>query len=191
MPDRISIAEKILIVSSDPYPEMAGLYLKDIARVWKLIDKEAAEKLTPAQAIYFAMDEDDVRRVLSHQWAMVGSDGIPGTQAPHPRLWGTFPRVLGHYSRDIGLFSLETAIHKMTGLTADVFGFSDRGVLRKGTFADITIFDPETIIDCASFEEPMKRASGIKYVIVAGELVLENGSQNNSCPGRIVSRQPR
>ena len=144
--------------------------------------------LLPAQAIYFAMNETDVRRVLSHHRTMIGSDGIPGSEAPHPRLWGTFPRVLGHYSRNVGLLSLESAVHKMTGLTASVFGFKDRGILKRGAVADITIFDPETIIDRATFEDPTQTSVGIKHVIIGGEVVLEDGIQMNTRPGRIVQR---
>ena len=189
MPERIQIAEKILIVSSDSYPEKTGRYLTDIAKGWNISQIKAAKKLLPAQAIYFAMNEDDVRRVLAHDLAMIGSDGIPGTSSPHPRLWGTFPRVLGHYSRDVGLFSLKTAIHKMTGLTAKVFGFKDRGILRKGAIADIAIFNPETVIDRADFSAPTKISTGILHVIVNGEIVLENGIQTSARPGRIVQRE--
>ncbi len=186
--DRLSIAEKILIVSSHKFPQKAGQYLGDIAVDWGISEKEAAEALLPAQAIYFAMNETDVRRVLSHHRTMIGSDGIPGSEAPHPRLWGTFPRVLGHYSRNVGLLSLESAVHKMTGLTASVFGFKDRGILKRGAVADITIFDPETIIDRATFEDPTQTSVGIKHVIIGGEVVLEDGIQMNTRPGRIVQR---
>jgi N-acyl-D-amino-acid deacylase len=128
-----------------------------------------------------------VRRVLMHPRAMVGSDGIPGTDAPHPRLWGTFPRVLGYYAREQGLFSLETAVHKMTGHTAGVFGFRDRGVLREGAVADITIFDPETVLDRATFEKPTTPSDGIEYVMVSGDLVYDNGRQTPARPGRLLS----
>ncbi len=188
MPDRLSIAEKILIVASDKYPDKAGKYLKDIAISWDVTELEAAEELLPAQAIYFAMDEDDVQRVLKHERAMIGSDGIPGTNTPHPRLWGTFPRVLGHYSRRLDLFSLETAVYKMTGLTAQIFGFSGRGVLQPGAFADITLFDPMSVIDRANFETPTEPSIGINSVIVGGEIILENGIQNNARPGRVIKR---
>lgn len=188
MPDRIGQAEKVLIVASDPHPKTAGWYLKDIAEEWGMSEPEAAEQLSPAQAIYFAMDEDDVRRVLSHPRAMIGSDGIPGTDAPHPRLWGTFPRVLGYYSREVGLFDLETAVHKMTGHTAQVFGFTDRGVLRVGAVADITVFDPETVLDRATFEKPTTPSDGILHVIVGGEVVLENGRQTGARPGHLIRR---
>ncbi len=188
MVDRISVAEKVLIVASDKHPRTAGWYLHDIAEEWGMTEVEAAEELLPAQAIYFAMSEEDVRRVLAHPRAMVGSDGIPGTDAPHPRLWGSFPRVLGYYARQEKLFPIETAVHKMTGHTADVFGFSDRGVLRNGAYADITVFDPATVLDRATFEKPTTPSDGIEHVIVAGEVVLENGKQTPARPGRLVTR---
>lgn len=188
IPERISLAEKVLIVASDPHPRTAGWYLNDIAEEWGLSEAEAAEKLQPAQAIYFAMDEADVRRVLRHARAMVGSDGIPGTDAPHPRLWGTFPRVLGHYARDEGLFPLEAAIHKMTGLTAAVFGFKDRGELRPGAVADVTVFDAAHIIDRATFAKPTQESIGIDYVIVGGDLVVEQGRRTAARPGRLIRR---
>lgn len=188
MVERISVAEKVLIVASDKHPRTAGWYLHDIAEEWGMTQAEAAEELIPAQAIYFAMHEDDVRRVLAHPRAMVGSDGIPGTDAPHPRLWGTFPRVLGYYSRQEKLFPLETAVHKMTGHTASVFGFRDRGVLRPGAVADITVFDPETVLDRATFEKPTTPSDGIDHVIVGGEVVFEDGKQTAARPGRLVRR---
>ncbi len=189
IPTRISVAEKVLIVASDPHPLTAGWYLHDIAEEWGLSEAEAAEKLQPAQAIYFAMDEADVRRVLQHPRAMIGSDGIPGTDAPHPRLWGSFPKVLGHYARDEGLFSLEAAVHKMTGLTASVFGFKDRGVLRVGAVADITVFDPAEVLDRATYKKPTTPSAGILHVIVSGDLVLENGSRTAARPGKLVRRE--
>jgi len=188
MVDRISVAEKVLIVASDKHPRTAGWYLKDIAEEWGMTEAEACEELIPAQAIYFAMDEDDVRRVLSHPRAMIGSDGIPGTDAPHPRLWGSFPRVLGYYSREVGLFGLETAVHKMTGHTASVFGFKDRGILRTGAVADITIFDPKTVLDLATFEKPTTPSDGIEHVIVGGEIIFENGRHTGARAGKMLRR---
>jgi len=188
IPGRLAQAEKVLIVASDPHPKTAGWYLHDIAEEWGLTEEEAAEELLPAQAIYFAMDEADVRRALSHPRAMVGSDGIPGTDAPHPRLYGAFPRVLGYYSRQEGLFGLETAVHKMTGHTAAVFGFKDRGVLREGAIADVTVFDPETVLDRATFEEPTTLSDGIQHVIVSGDIIWEDGRQTAARPGLFVRR---
>jgi N-acyl-D-amino-acid deacylase len=107
------------------------------------------------------MDEGDVQRILAFESTMVGSDGLPHDAAPHPRLWGSFPRVLGHYARDLGLFPLETAVHKMTGLTARTFGLKDRGVVKEGAHADLTIFDPGTVGEAATFAaQPVKPARG-------------------------------
>src|SRR3546814_18602981 len=110
---------------------MAGRMLADIAKEWGVDQLTAAHRLLPAAAIYFMMDETDVQRIIAHPRSMIGSDGIPSNDMPHPRLWGTFPRVLGHYARDLGLITLEAAVHKMTGLTARVFGLKDRGSLRE------------------------------------------------------------
>ena len=135
-------------------------------------------------------NEEDMKKIISHPKTMIGSDGLPHDPHPHPRLWGTFPRVLGHYSRKLGLFDLETAVYKMTGLTAKVFGFKDRGVLREGAIADVTIFDPEKVVDRANFKEPVKVSSGIIYVIVRGEIVMENMTPTSARPGRLISREP-
>ena len=117
--------------------------------------RAAAEKLLPAGAITFQMDEEDVRRIMAHPMSVIGSDGIPHDAHPHPApLWGTFPRVLGLYSRQLGLLSMEQAIHKMTGRTASLFGMIDRGVLRPGAYADLVLFDPHKVMDRATFEDP-------------------------------------
>src|SRR5438045_1067880 len=97
------------------------------------------------------MSEEDVRAILSHPRTMIGSDGLPNDKFPHPRLWGTFPRVLGHYSREQGLFSMAEAVRKMTSLPAQRFGLKNRGVLREGCAADLALFSPETVQDAASF----------------------------------------
>src|SRR3546814_11249322 len=102
--------------------------------------------------------------VCSSDLTMIGSDGLPHDTHPHPRLWGTFPRVLGHYSRDLGLFPIQTAVWKMTGLTASRFGLADRGVIPENAFADLVVFDPATIADVATFEAPMERLRGIHHV---------------------------
>jgi N-acyl-D-amino-acid deacylase len=160
----------IRISWSKPHPEMTGRELSFIAREWSCDLHEAARRLDPAGAIYFQMDEADVRRVMSSDLAMIGSDGLPHDMHPHPRLWGTFPRVIGHYARDQSLFAIETAIHKMTGLTARVFGLRDRGVLKEGAFADLVLFDPQTIIDKATYDVPQAASQGIVRVYVNGRL---------------------
>jgi len=122
---------------------------------------------------------------------MIGSDGIPSNDMPHPRLWGTFPRVLGHYARDLGLISLEAAVHKMTGLTASVFGMADRGVLKEGAFADLVLFDPDTVIDTATFAAPKTPAKGILEVWVNGVSSYVGGKGvTGESAGRLITRQP-
>ena len=106
---------------------------------------------------------------------MIGSDGLPHDAYPHPRLWGTFPRVLGHYARDLGLFSLEEAVHKMTGHTAEVFGMADRGVIRAGAYADLVLFDPATVRDASTYDAPTQPAEGILETWVNGQSAYVRG----------------
>lgn len=179
----------ILITWSAPYPHMAGKTLKEIAQAWSLTIDAAAERLLPAGAIYFQMDEDDVRRVLKHPSSMIGSDGLPCDPNPHPRLWGTFPRVLGHYSRDEKLFPLTTAIHKMTGLPAKRFGLTKRGVIREGNFADLVIFNPLNINDKGTFQHPKQAAEGIEHVFVNGVQTWSNRQMTGLRAGKFLSRQ--
>src|SRR5690606_28749607 len=100
--------------------------LEEVARHLGVSKTEAVEAIKPAGAIYFMLDEQDVQRILASDATMIGSDGLPHDLKPHPRLWGTFPRVLGHYARELKLFPLETAVYKMTGLTAATFGLEGR-----------------------------------------------------------------
>jgi N-acyl-D-amino-acid deacylase len=135
------------------------------------------------------MDEADVQRVLGFPHTMIGSDGLPHDFHPHPRLWGTFPRVLGHYCRDLGLFELEEAVRRMTGLPAARFGLSGRGKVAAGAYADITVFDPATVIDRATFEKPITPAAGIEHVFVNGRPVWAEGKPTGDRPGRALRRQ--
>jgi N-acyl-D-amino-acid deacylase len=187
-PSRIPLASKIIVSWSKSHPEFAGLTLDTIAEKLKCDQAEAAKQLLPAGAIYFMMSEDDVRRVLAYPHTMIGSDGLPHDQHPHPRLWGTFPRVLGHYVRDVKLFSLEEAVRRMTALPAAQFGLTDRGVLRAGAYADLVLFDPDTISDRATFEQPTLPAAGIAQVFVNGRSVWRDGAPTGSRPGRALRR---
>lgn len=175
LPRFIRNAEKVLVAYSDPYPELAGHALEEIAVRWGCGMNEAAEKLYPAGAIYFQMDEDDLRRILAFPSTMVGSDGLPSMSHPHPRLWGTFPRVLARYVRQQKLLSLQQAVHKMTGLSARTFNLRDRGFIRKGCYADLVLFDPDIIEDAATFEDPTRPARGISKVFVNGVLTCADG----------------
>jgi N-acyl-D-amino-acid deacylase len=189
MPHRLRKDVPVQITWSVPHPELAGRMLADIAREWNLDETIAAERLIPAGAIYFQMDEPDVRRILAHRLAMIGSDGLPHDSYPHPRLWGTFPRVLGHYSRDLGLFSLEEAVRKMTGHTASVFGMVDRGVIREGAYADLVLFDPATVRDAATYDAPTRVSEGILETWINGQSAYVLGSgATEARAGRLVTR---
>ena len=117
--DRANHSERVRVTCSAALPDQAGRDLSDIAREMGVGLDETVARLSPAGAVYFMMDEADVQRVIKFPHTMIGSDGLPHDTHPHPRLWGTFPRVLGHYARDIGLFSLEEGVRRMTSLTAD------------------------------------------------------------------------
>ncbi len=188
--DRAALGTKTLVTWSKPHPEFAGQELAEVAKTMGVSEAEAANRLVPAGAIYFAMDEADVQRVLAFEHTMVGSDGLPHDAVPHPRLWGTFPRVLGHYSRGLGLFPLETAVYKMTGLTAKTFGLQGRGVLKEGAFADLCLFDADRVDEAASFARPIQPAKGIEAVIVNGAMVWKDGKATGARPGRVLRRAP-
>ena len=189
IPDRLRQDVPVQITWSIPHPEMSGRRLDAIAKEWNVTDHEAAERLLPAGGIFFQMDEPDVRRIMAHHLAMIGSDGLPHDTFPHPRLWGTFPRVLGHYARDLGLFSMEAAVNKMTGHTASVFGMTDRGVIRAGAYADLVLFDPATVRDTATFATPAVAADGILETWVNGQSAYVHGTgATEARGGRLVSR---
>ncbi len=179
--------------------ELEGKTMKDWAEMEGLEPtvENGAELVIKAQlnggtgTIYHAMDEADVENIMKHPMTMTGSDGRlsqPGEGHPHPRAYGTFPRILGHYVRDKQLMPLETAIHKMTGLSAQRLGIDDRGFLKEGNYADITLFDPETIIDKASFTEPHQYPDGIPYVIVNGTLAVDEGNFQGVGYGKVLRK---
>jgi N-acyl-D-amino-acid deacylase len=187
--DRAATSTRVIVTWSKSLPQYAGQDLDAIAKKMGTTQEEAIARLLPAGAIYFRMDEADVQRILRYDRTMIGSDGLPHDTAPHPRLWGTFPRVLGHYGRALGLFPLERAIHKMTGLTAANFGLKDRGVIREGAYADLTLFDADAIDAEATYESPVAPARGIEAVIVNGAVVWERGRPTGARPGRVLQRK--
>ena len=178
----------IMVTWSEPHPDMGGRLLADIAAEWELGLEDAARRLQPAGAVYHCMEDADVDRILSHPATVVGSDGLPNDPLPHPRLWGAFPRVLGHYARDRELFPLTVAIHKMTGLSAERFGLTERGFVREGYWADLVLFDAATIRDAASFTDPMQPAEGIAAVWVNGELSWQQRRPTGTRAGRFLAR---
>lgn len=183
---QVTDAYDILITWSEPEPAQGGRLLADIAADWGVPLMDAAIRLQPAGAVYHCMDEADVRRFLTHPLTMIGSDGLPRDPRPHPRLWGTFPRVLGHYARDEKLFPLHTAVHKMTGLPASRFALGARGFIRPGHCADLVLFDPARVRDTASFHDPVRAAEGIDAVWVNGKLAYD-GSEVLARSGQFIA----
>ena len=186
--DPVSVAHsrRVLVAWSLPHPEANGRDLDQIAAGWGCPQAEAIRRLQPAGAVYFHMDEADVSRFLAWDRCMVGSDGLPNDQHPHPRLWGAFARVLGAYSRDRGLFPIQEAVRKMTSLPAEVFGLTDRGRVREGAFADLVLFDPDRVRDRATYEEPRLPAEGIAKVFVNGRQAWPQPEEQPGCWGRFL-----
>ncbi|WP_027119264.1 N-acyl-D-amino-acid deacylase family protein [Natronorubrum tibetense] len=154
-----------------------------------VIDLLIEDRVRPRH-IHFCMRDSDVEEVMAHELTMIGSDGNSlrptgplGDGVPHPRSYGTFPRVLGHYVRERGVVSLETAVYKMTGQPAARLGLEDRGVLKEGLWADLTVFDPETVGQGGSFVDPAVYPDGIHHVLVNGEFVVRSGEHTGARPG--------
>ncbi len=179
---------KITVTWSTSHPEVAGQTLAEIAKQWQISQLSAARRLQPAGAIYHSISEDDMRRILRHPATMIGSDGLPNDPRPHPRLWGTFPRVLGRYCRQEKLFSLTEAIHKMTGMPARRFGLADRGLIREGYYADLTLFDAEKVEDTATFDDPIRPSLGIAGVWVNGAIAYNAQGPTRQRAGRFLPR---
>jgi N-acyl-D-amino-acid deacylase len=199
---RIPSWDVVSISASRTRSRDAGRSLAELARTAGVAPIDLVCDLLAADegATYVAvssMDESDVRALLRSPAVLVGSDGrsvapdsVAGQGKPHPRFYGTFPRVLGRYARDLGLLSLPEAVFKMTGGPARVLGLIDRGFLREGYRADITVFDPTTIIDRATYEEPHRYPAGISTTIVNGVVVVDGGRHTGARPGRVLRRGP-
>jgi N-acyl-D-amino-acid deacylase len=185
--------DEIMVASCAQHHEYEGKTLREIAAMLSVPEEDAVDRVLAeepaAVAVFFSMHEDDVKRVVAHPHCMIGSDGIPSTTGkPHPRLYGTFPRVIQRYVREEKLMPLEEAVRKMTSLPAQRFGLAQRGELREGWAADIVIFDPDTIEDIATYQSPRQYPAGISHVIVNGELTAENGRQVNEHAGKLLRR---
>ena len=180
---------EIKITWSTPHPEMSGKTLAQIASAWKTTQIEAARRLQPAGAIYHCMSESDMLAILRHPGTMIGSDGLPNDPRPHPRLWGTFPRVLGHFCREQKLFSLGEAVRKMTSLPAQRFGLMDRGWVREGYAADLVLLDAEKVADTATYAAPVQAPIGIDGVLVNGVLSYSNGVSTGQRGGHFLPRR--
>lgn len=179
-----------------------GKRIPEIAAIWGISDAEAAWRLLIEEDLEvgeanFGMCEEDVKAVMAHPCVMIGSDSsstaVDGPLAkghPHPRTFGTFPRVLGKYVREEKVLLLEQAVHKMTGMAAGRLNLWDRGVIRPGAKADLVLFDPDTIIDTATFEAPRQYPKGIEWVMVNGVMVVQGGKHTGRIAGRVL-RRPR
>ena len=184
----------VMVASVKHQHEYEGKRLDEIADMMDLPVEDAVPKLLNDEeqavvAVMFIMEEGDVRRVLQHPQCMIGSDGIPSpTGKPHPRLYGTFPRVLERYVREEGIFSLEEGVRKMTSLPAKTFMLADRGEIREGAWADLVIFDPAKIVETSTYEEPRQHPTGISHVIVNGQVVVENGKVRPAPSGQFLLR---
>ena len=184
----------VMVASVKHQHQYEGKRLDEIASMMDLPVEEAVSKLlrdeeNAPSAIMFIMDEADVRRVLAHPTCMIGSDGLPTGGKPHPRLYGTFARVLGTYARDAGLLSVEEAVRRMTSLPAKKFRLAERGEIREGYWADVVVFDPATVADIATYEEPRQYPAGIPHVLVNGELAVENGAPVKASAGQVLRRR--
>jgi N-acyl-D-amino-acid deacylase len=126
--------------------------------------------------------------VMAHPSTMIGTDGLDTGSKPHPRAWGTYPRILGKYVREEGVISLADAIWRMTGFPAKKFALKDRGVIRKNAFADIVLFNPDTVIDRATYDDPRRGPAGLPHVIVNGQFVVRDGKHTHARVGRAVRR---
>jgi N-acyl-D-amino-acid deacylase len=188
LPARVAVSRDVRITWSSAQPEAAGRSLFAMAAERGIDPTTLAQQLVPGGAIYFAMSDEDVDRILAHPLVMIGSDGLPHDPVPHPRLWGTFPRVLGHYVRQRQLLALEAAVHKMTGLTARRFGLAARGELRVGAAADVTVFDAQRVLDGATFDVPVAAPTGIRWVLVNGRVAVDDGVQADDEAGQILRR---
>jgi len=189
----------LLVSLSNPkYKQFEGKRMSDVIKtlgkpgidvLFELLENNSGSIPT----VYFHHDENDMRYALRQPWVSIGSDGTAITEqgplakgSPHPRYFGTFPRILGRYVRDEKILTLEDAIRKMTSANAAKAQQYDRGILRPGMAADVTVFNPTTIIDNATYEKPFQYATGIDYVIVNGKMVLEKGKHTNAKPGAIL-----
>lgn len=191
------LAENIRFASCPAFREYEGRMAVDVATelgidVTQVIhDVLTAPEGDRTLCIQFIIDEADIEENLRHPHMMVGSDGIPDLRGqPHPRLFGTFPKVLGHYVRERQVITLEDAVRRMTSLSCDRFGLLDRGRITEGGFADLVLFDPDTIIDTATYDDPKQEPAGIDMVVVNGSVALQSGAHTGAGTGRMLTYSP-
>ncbi|HXJ81613.1 MAG TPA: D-aminoacylase [Candidatus Methylomirabilis sp.] len=188
-----------IMIATCSRPDLPGLHLAELARRSGKAPADAMmdlvlEERAGVSMIVFSQSEDNVATVLGYAHSMIGSDSLslhagPGPHAgrPHPRSYGTFPRVLGVYCRDKRLFSWETAVHKMTGMAAAKLGLKNRGLVRPGFHADLALFDPATVADAATFADPHRHPIGIPWVVVNGQVVVDGPRFDPLPAGRVLT----
>ena len=188
----------ILVTDYNPQPDLAGKCITEIAEIESKNPLQVIFDLIVASkgqvgCVFFDQLEHNVRALMRHPLVAIGSDGfalsphgILGQGNPHPRSYGTFPRVLAHYVREEKVIELEEAVKKMTSITAERFGLAGRGVIRTGAWADLVLFDPQTIADKATFTDPHQYPGGIPYVIVNGVVVIDQGQHTGALPGKVL-----
>jgi len=186
-------AANVMIASCPDERDFEGKMMPEIAsKMGWALDEAVRQVLTSPRGkdvicIHFIIDEADIETNLRHPRMMIGSDGIPDLRGrPHPRLFGTMPRVLGEYVRKRNVLSLEEAVRKMTGLPADRFGMTNRGLLKEGYWADLVLFDPETVVDRATYQEPKQEPEGIRMVVVNGQVAYDEGRHTGAGAGRML-----
>ena len=189
----LELAQAIQLASCPAFRHYEGRMLVDIAAELGITAPEAVRHVLTAPdgkktiCIQHVMDEGDVVSNLRHDRVMIGSDGLPDlTGRPHPRLFGTFPRVLGRYVREQGVVDLESAVRRMTSLSCDVHGLSGRGRITEGNWADLVLFDPDVVIDVASYEDPKRESVGIRNVWVNGHMAFDNGVHTRVGSGNVL-----
>lgn len=193
--DRIYVSS----VKTEPWKDIEGKSLVEITKlkgkpdVFTTLFDLLLEEKGEVSILVEGVNEEDIRRIMTNKYTMIGTDGwgvapigILGFGKPHPRFYGTYPRILGKYVRQEGLLKLEDAIRKMTSFPAQKLGLQDRGLLRENMSADVVVFDHKTVIDRATYEDPHRFPTGIKHVIINGEIVVENEQQTEKLPGRIL-----
>lgn len=185
----------IYISRYDTDTQKSGKSILELARERSISPEEFTlellKKNEPVRVISFQMSEEDIKTFLSYRYSFIGSDGSSYKKRSeedrtHPRSFGTFPRILGRYVRELKILSLEEAISKMTYLPAKKLGIKDRGIIKEGAYADITIFDPEKIADKATYDDPFQYPEGIEYVILNGNIVVENGKYIDKRAGIVI-----
>jgi N-acyl-D-aspartate/D-glutamate deacylase len=199
---RIPSWDVVRVAVSPHVPEDAGRTFGDIARRRGVDALDAVCDFVVAdrgetRVLITSMSEADVQEITRTPWVLVGSDGnalatdgVTGQGKPHPRYYGTHARILGPWVRDLKLLTLPVAIHKMTGASAAALGLRDRGLLREGAWADVTVFDPGRIADRGTYDDPHRYAMGVSTVLVNGSVVIDGGDHTGALPGRVLRRRP-